>query len=92
MAEQTPSLDTIGKDGRPRSGIRIRLTQKKQRSKGSNTALHQGRCKIFKVNSSHECSVCVDKTMAWNTTFATPKVVAAALRNTYIIHTHEERD
>ena len=26
------------------------------------------------------------KMMAWTTTFATPKVAATALRNTYIIH------
>ena len=42
-AEQTPSLDAIGKDGRPRSGIRIHLTPTKRRRKGSNTALHQGK-------------------------------------------------
>ena len=39
-AERTPSLDAIGKDGRPRSGIRIHLTPTKWRRKGSNTALH----------------------------------------------------
>ena len=60
-AEQTPSIDAIGEDGRPRSGICIHLTPTKRESKGSNAALHQGRCKICKVKSSHECSVCVDK-------------------------------
>ena len=61
-AEQTPSLDAIGKDGMPRSGIRIQLTPTKHKRKGSNTYLHQGRCKICKVKYLHECSVCVDKT------------------------------
>ena len=60
-AEQTPILDAIAKDGRPRSGICIHLTPTKRKRKGSNTSLHQGRCKICKVKSSHECSVCVDK-------------------------------
>ena len=85
-AEQTPSIDAIGKDGRLRSGIRIHLTPTKRKRKGSNKALHQGRCNICKVKSSHECSVCVDKMMATITTFYTPKVAATALRNTYIIH------
>ena len=53
-AEQTPSIDAIGKDGRPRSGIIIHITPTKRKRKGSNTALHQGRCKICKVKSSHE--------------------------------------
>ena len=30
------------------------------------------------------------KTMAWNTTFATPKLAATALRNTFIIHIKKE--
>ena len=60
-AEQTPILDAIEKDGRPRSGICIHLTPTKREMEGSNTDLHQGRCKICKVKSSHECSVCVDK-------------------------------
>ena len=60
-AEETPSLEAIGKYGRPRSGIRIHLTPTKRRSKGSNIVLHQGMCKICKAKSSHECSVCVDK-------------------------------
>ena len=32
------------------------------------------------------------KMMAWTTTFVTPKVVATALRNTYIIHMKKETD
>ena len=30
------------------------------------------------------------ETMAWTTTFATPKLAATALRNTYIIHMKKE--
>ena len=60
-AEQTPSLDAIGKNGRTMSGIHINLYPKKRTRKGSNTDLYQGRCNICKVKSSHECSVCVDK-------------------------------
>ena len=60
-AEQTPSLDAIGKYGRPRSDISIHITPAKRKRKGSNTALHQERRKICKIKSSHECSVCVDK-------------------------------
>ena len=41
--KQTPSLDAIGKDGRPMSGIHIHLTLPKRKRKGSNTALNQGR-------------------------------------------------
>ena len=52
-SEQTPSLDAIGKDGRPSSGISIHITPTKRRRKGSNTSLHQGRFKISKVKSSH---------------------------------------
>ena len=59
--EQTPSLDAIGKYGIPSSGICIHLAPTKRKRKGSNTALHQRRCKIYKLNSSHEFSVCVDK-------------------------------
>ena len=51
--EHTPSIYAIDNDGRPRSGICIHLTLKKRKRKGNNTALHQGRCKIFKVKSSH---------------------------------------
>ena len=54
-AEQTPILDAIGKDGSPRSGTHIYITLMKSKRKGSNTALHQGRCKICKVKFSHEC-------------------------------------
>ena len=60
-AEQTPSLDTFGEDGRSRGGIRIHLTPTHHKRKVSNTYLHQVRCKICKVKSSHECSVYVDK-------------------------------
>ena len=90
-AEQTPSLDAIGKDGRPSSGIRIHLNPTKRRRKGSNTALHQGRCKICKVKSSHECSVCVDKNDGLDYyIFYSKSGRDCFAQHTY--HTHEERD
>ena len=60
-AEQSPSLDAIGKDGRPRIGFRIHITPTKRKKNNSNTSIHQWRSKICKVKSSYECSVCVDK-------------------------------
>ena len=65
-AGKTPSVDDIGKDGRPSSGMCIHITPTKMKRKGSNKALHQGRWNICKVKSSHECSVFVDKNDGYN--------------------------
>ena len=59
-SQQEASPDAIGKDGLPRSGVRIHLTPTKRKRKNSK-ALHQERCKVCKVKSSNECSVCVDR-------------------------------
>ena len=90
-AEQTTSLDAIGKDGRPRSGIRIHLNPTKRIRKGSNTSLHQGRRKICKVKSSHECSVCVDKNNGLDYYICHSKTGRNCFAQ-HIYHTHEERD
>ena len=90
-AEQTPSIDAIGKDGRPRSGIRIHITPKKRRRRGSNTALNQGRCKICKVKSSRECSVCVDKNDGLDYYLCHSKTGRDCFAQ-QIYHKHEERD
>ena len=90
-AEQTPSIDAIGKDGRSRSGIHIHLTLTKRKRKGSNTALHQGRCKICKVKSSNECSVCVDKNDGLDY-YLRHSISGRDCFAQHIYHTHEERD
>ena len=90
-AEQTSSLEAIGKDGRPRSGICIHLTPTKQERKGSNTALHQGRCKIYKVKSSQKCSVCVDKNDGLDY-YLCHSISGRDCFAQHIYHTHEERD
>ena len=90
-AEEKTSLDAIGKDGRPVSGICIHLTPTKWRRKGGNTDLHQGRCKIFKVMSSHECSVYVDKNDGLDYYICNSKSGRDCFAQ-HIYHTHEERD
>ena len=90
-AEQTPSLDAIGKDGRPRSGIFIHLNPKNRKRKGSITALHQGRCKICKVKSSPECSFFVDKNDGLDYYICHSKSGRDCFAQ-HIYHTHEERD